>query len=311
MTTPNRAQLREFLQKYYSHDELETLVFDYFPEAEELFAPDMTKSQKVRKLISYVERHGVWENLLSVVGTGSKVIVYQQFFASAPPVPQNYVESKTGLEMLYIPSGAFLYDTDKKRRNLLGYWISKTPVTNVVYKRFLDANPKYRVPFIEIDWAQPYNWDEKKRSFPADKANHPVVLVSWEDAMAFAEWSGMALPTEDQWEKAARGKDGREYPWGAWQEGCANTMEAGVGETTAVGRYSPQGDSPYGCVDMSGNVWEWTASEHERGGQVLRGGSWLSKRDYVLVSVRLRFKTLYFDHYIGFRLVAAPIVSSS
>ncbi|MCA9994473.1 MAG: SUMF1/EgtB/PvdO family nonheme iron enzyme [Anaerolineales bacterium] len=296
MTTPNRAQLRQFLQKYYSDEELEIIVFDHFPEVGDLFTIGMTKPQKVMQLIGYAERSGMAEKLLVVAGSGSKAAACQQFFS--------YVDSKTGLEMRYIPLGSFLYGENKERRELPSYWISKTPVTNAVYKRFLDANPQHRVPQAAFDSQKPYAWDEKKRTFPSDKANHPVVLVSWYDAMAFANWTEMTLPTEEQWEKAARGTDGRDYPWGVWCEGCANTWEAGVRGTTANGRYSRQGDSLYGCVDMSGNVWEWTATELELGGRVLRGGSFDFNRDFALLSHRNLFGGDFSDLDVGFRCVA-------
>ncbi|MCA9962797.1 MAG: formylglycine-generating enzyme family protein [Anaerolineales bacterium] len=354
MTTPDRAQLRQFLQKHYSDDELETLCFDYFPDVGDQFTIGMSKPQKVRLLIGYAERHGVLINLLTAVGGGAKAAVYQQFFAAAPEpaparsrgcqssppasptipptpavvevagfrnpgyakMPQNYVDSKTGLEMIYISPEPFLYGENKDRRELPGYWVSKTPVTNTVYKRFLDANPQHRVPNVNESWAQPYNWDEKKRTFPADKADHPVVLVSWHDAVAFARRAGMMLPTEEQWEKAARGTDGRDYPWGTWREGCANTSEARVRGTTAVGRYSPQGDSPYGCMDMVGNVWEWCLNKYGNPTDVtidqskvlraLRGGSWGSLQSSVCSSFRSDSQPLNRDDLNGFRVVRRP-----
>jgi formylglycine-generating enzyme required for sulfatase activity len=104
--------------------------------------------------------------------------------------------------------------------------------------------------------------------------DHPVVKVNWHEALAYAEQYGFGLPSEAEEEKAARGTDGRKYPWGnEWRQGFANTAEYWSsggrrflrwerehGETTPVGQFSPQGDSPYGCVDMTGNVWEWMRS---------------------------------------------------
>jgi formylglycine-generating enzyme required for sulfatase activity len=183
-----------------------------------------------------------------------------------------------------VPAGEFLYGDDKKKIELPEFWIDKTPVTHAEYKRFLDANLKYPVPFVEADWAKPYNWDKKTRSFPKDKADHPVVLVSCEDATAYAKWAGKRLPTEEEWEKAARGERGNEWPWG--NEFDRTKCNSEEDSTTPVGAYSPQGDSPFGAADMAGNVWEWTASEYTSGRKVLRGGSWSNDRAYARVTYR-------------------------
>jgi formylglycine-generating enzyme required for sulfatase activity len=141
------------------------------------------------------------------------------------------------------------------------------------------------------------------------------VLVSWYDAVAFCEWAGLELPTEEQWEKAARGTDGRIYPWGNNQptDKLCN-FNQNVGGTIPMGQYSPQGDSPYGCVDMSGNVWEWclnkyktpevTTIDQSGNWRVLRGGAWDLSQDLVRAAVRDDgLPANRYDGY-GFRVVA-------
>lgn len=130
------------------------------------------------------------------------------------------------------------------------YRISRTLVTNSQYLRFVEAtgqrSPKY--------WA--------KGKIPTDKEDHPVVNVSWRDAIAFCKWAGTRLPTEAEWEKAARGSDGRIWPWGNQlpDTSYCNFKDSGIGDTTPVGYYSI-GASPYGVLDMGGNVCEWTRSQ--------------------------------------------------
>ncbi|MBI3781118.1 MAG: SUMF1/EgtB/PvdO family nonheme iron enzyme [candidate division NC10 bacterium] len=178
-----------------------------------------------------------------------------------------------------------------RRRVTLGtYAIDRYLVTNDDYQQFIQQTGQ-RVPFITDEEYQhqgylvhPYNevtrylWHD--RSYPSGRGKHPVVLVSLADALAFARWRGeregrrYRLPTEAEWEKAARGTDGRYFPWGSrWRSELANA-ENRVGGTTEVGGY-PQGASPYGCFDMAGNVFEWTISEFPDGRAVMKGGgSW-------------------------------------
>lgn len=193
------------------------------------------------------------------------------------------------IEMIRIPAGAFLYGECEETLDLPEFWIGKTPVTNADYARFTastDAEP-------------PKHWGGS--SPPEQIANHPVVYVSWQDAQAFCEWAGKRLPTEAEWGKAARGMDGRRYPWGDWQEGFCNTKEADIGTTSPVGQFSPPGDSPYGCVDMAGNVFEWTASPSGKY-YVLRGGSFNHGGELAHCTSRVRHKPSYRYKNLGFRV---------
>ena len=161
-------------------------------------------------------------------------------------------------EMVNIPAGDFQFGTDNENVWLDEYAIGKYPITNQEYKAFTDAT----------GYQTPVHWVDGK--IPEGKENHPVVNVNYYDAQAYCKWLSKItgetyrLPTEEEWEKAARGADGRRYPWGnEWNSNLANTVESGIGDTTPVGKYSPNGDSPYGVADMVGNVWEWTSTEWE------------------------------------------------
>lgn len=191
-------------------------------------------------------------------------------------------------EMILIPAGPFVMGSDMRLPDegpqhtvmLPVYYIDKYEVTNLQYKKFNDATQR----------RSPQHF--RNRTFPAGKADHPVTYVSWEDADAYCRWAGKRLPTDEEWEKAGRGTDGRMFPWGdEFDSSRANTplrwAEIGqFGDTTPVGAFEG-GVSPYGLYDMSGNVWEWTASWYkaypgnttssESYGErykTLKGGSW-------------------------------------
>ena len=173
-----------------------------------------------------------------------------------------------------IPGGEFAYGEEKATRYLPGYRLGKYPVTNAQYARFLETNPNVPAPYVEADWAQPYNWDREHRTYPEGKATLPVVLITWEEAWAYCVWAGGRLPTEEEWERGARGDDGRTYPWGEVEDPLyANVRESGLGGLTPAGVYL-NGSSPYGLLDTAGNVWEWTTDDFDEQTKTIRGGAW-------------------------------------
>jgi iron(II)-dependent oxidoreductase len=147
------------------------------------------------------------------------------------------------------------------------FYMDKTEVTNSQFKQFLDATgyrPKWPDNFLK-------HW--KNGTYPDGKERHPVVWISLEDAKAYAKWAGKRLPTEEEWQKAAQGTDGRAWPWGNVFDPAKANMDSP--DTQPVGSF-PQGASPYGCLDMAGNVWEWTdsfATDGYHDFSWLRGGS--------------------------------------
>ena len=170
------------------------------------------------------------------------------------------IADKDGMEMVVVHRGAFVMGRDDGNHDerpahevrLDDFLIDRHEVTNAQYERFeRQSGHRSKGPW--------------RRGFAgAAQANHPVRFVTWHDALAYAKWAGRALPTEAQWEKAARGSKGALYPWGSAWQADRSRSEAEVDEgPTAVGSF-PQGASPYGAVDMAGNVWEWVADWYDR-----------------------------------------------
>ena len=178
----------------------------------------------------------------------------------------------------------------ERRLEMKGFLIDKTPVTNAQYKEFLNVSnyrPRIMKNFLK-HWIKPggENSDPHLWQLPPRKENHPVVYVDLDDARAYARWAKKRLPTEEEWQYAAQGTDGRKWPWGNKYDSdrCngsdgtvpnGETIKSSFGKTTPVDAY-PGGASPFGCLDMSGNVWEWTESERDDGHTryaILRGGS--------------------------------------
>jgi formylglycine-generating enzyme required for sulfatase activity len=200
------------------------------------------------------------------------------------------------IQWVAVPAGEFLYQQGE-RRKLAAFQIARFPVTNAQFQAFLDAKDGYAD---DRWWKGLLDPDRQPRTPRWTEPNHPRETVDWHEAMAFCAWLGhhlkldMCLPTEWQWERAARGTDGREFPWGnGYLRGCANIDEtfqnAGshyLDRTSTVGIY-PAGASAEGVMDPSGNVWEWCLNEFAEpdrvnpggnGSRILRGGSWSHAR---------------------------------
>jgi len=207
----------------------------------------------------------------------------------------------------------------KGRHTLPAYRIAVSPVTNAQYAAFVRAA---RRPAPDVDrstwksyglihpWQRTRRYAWKDGAFPAGRADHPVVLVSHADAAAFAAWLSAEtgrtwrLPTEAEWEKAARGTDGRRFPWGdRFEASRLNSHDAGPFDTVPV-RSFPSGQSPYGMQDAAGQVFEWTATPGRAGRYVVKGGSWDDKGCGVCRPAARHDRPEGLRHIlIGFRLV--------
>lgn len=208
--------------------------------------------------------------------------------------------------MVLIPGGVFEMGRDASDEyerpphfvEVRPFYLDRTEVTNDQYKAFVETTGH----------VAPQHW--RGNQPPAGEGNHPVVNVSWQDANAYAEWVGKRLPTEEEWEFAARGSDGRLYPWGSdWNQDFANTAESNAGAIVEVGRY-PGGASPFGVLDLCGNVWEWTASDLRSyqtqailvaDRKVIRGGAYDVRNDRATTTYRGAVQADKFYPKTGFR----------
>lgn len=233
------------------------------------------------------------------------------------------LHKRSRIEMVRVPAGEFIFGAAQPDKGqeaaqrtiaLNEFWIGKGPVTNAQFARFVEATDYVTTAeqegysrvwsdgrWLDVPgayWRRP----EGPRSRIDNRLHHPVVCVSWYDAQAFCDWAGLRLPSEKEWEKAARGTDGRLYPWGN-EPPSPRRANYGMkrGTTTPAGKYG-DGDGPYGAGDLAGNVWEWTSSGFAtRGGaKAVRGGGWPSEPDNLRSTFRIdvepscRFNTLGF-----------------
>ncbi len=214
---------------------------------------------------------------------------------------------RLGFPLVRIPAGKFRMGEGREQHDveLKEYWIGKYPVTNDQFEQYAkETGPQ-----------APTAW---RSASGRGKERHPVVNVSWHEALAFCKWAGLTLPSEPEWEKAARGTDGRTYPWGnQWDDTKCNVSGRG---TTAVDEH-PGGVGPCGCWDTVGNVWEWTRSLAKGypydagdgreamdapGNRVLRGGSWHDSRGFARCAFPYDYTPVDRYDYFGFRVVASP-----
>lgn len=252
----------------------------------------------------------------------------------APSVTPTYgigstlVSTVDGTILSYVPAGEFIMGSSEADANAEGnerpqrtahlgaFWIDQTEVTNQAYAACVVAGGCKR----------PYRPDSATRVGYYDDlqyAHYPIINVSWEDAKSYCSWSGRRLPSEAEWEKAARGLDGKMYPWGDIQPTVdLLNFNNQIGDTTQVG-YFPKGVSPFGVLDMAGNVWEWVADwymyeyysvsplENPLGpptgeGHVIRGGSWNYGAEYARSSYRGWSPAVNRLDHLGFRCALSP-----
>jgi formylglycine-generating enzyme required for sulfatase activity len=249
-----------------------------------------------------------------------ELLVSEPRKVAAPAPGEERIHPPDGTVLVLVPGGEITlgaeginpWSTPLRRVRLNPFWIGKLLVTNQQYSCFLDEHPAFCRPAF---WADPR----------LNQPQHPVVGVSWDEAQAYCRWAGLELPSEAQWEAAARGADRRPYPWGKELPTSRHANFGGaMGGTTPVGAY-PAGAGPYGTLDQAGNVWEWCADHWvskiyrqiedgqwdpvatgEPTVRSLRGGSWMNPPQDLRAACRergtakLRFSTQ------GFRCVWRP-----
>jgi len=187
-------------------------------------------------------------------------------------IPKEITSAIDGKTMVLIPAGEFeMGSNDEDARNneqpvhtvyVDAFYMDTHEVTNAEYQKFVLANPQWQKERIRYTFnSSSYLKHWNGNNYPAGKANHPVIYVGWYAAMAYAEWAGKRLPTEAEWEKAARGGlRGKKYPWGDSIDSNYANFGNKIKGTTAVGSYIANG---YGLYDMAGNVWEWCLDEYD------------------------------------------------
>ena len=200
--------------------------------------------------------------------------------ATLGPESKSIIE--TGVEMVLIPGGDFLFGKQGVNMNLEAFYIDKFSVTNEQFAKL-----------------------KRDHIYPLDQANHPATKLTWLEANTYARRIGKRLPSEAEWEKAARGIDGREFPWGNnFSAELCNTFESKLNTTTPVDAY-PEGASYYGVMDMAGNVWEWTSTylDKRKTARILKGGAFNGKAQFAKSFSRFAYPEKGLIPAAGFRCV--------
>jgi formylglycine-generating enzyme required for sulfatase activity len=256
--------------------------------------------------------------ILDLVSEGIFERSFKNLFRAGLFASEKVAVEEDATEVL-VPEGAFImgsYVYANVRpvrfvRHLKEFFIDRYPVTNAQFCAFLNDKGNQQKGGIEwIDLAGSFRSEKCRIREDGDRfvvepgfEDHPVIFVTWYGARSYAQWSGKRLPTEEEWEKAARSRLGRTYPWGnEWDSSRCNTCEGEKSGITKVGSYASD-EASFGCRDMAGNVSEWTDSWYDKDQKfkVLRGGSWYASSEHARCEYRDADYPRPFDIDLGFR----------
>jgi len=324
---------RDLLDKIAERNDV-PVFFDVDEENSELSMAEQRFAEEERKRQRMKQIRRKYDDLAHYVATArpqAATKAIKRFLDAYPDYgdPQELIQKFRPTSKSLLPTPFDWIEIPKK-----DYSIAKYPVTNAQFAKFIEAGGYYTERWWTKDgwqqkqkdgwqenqkdtWTEPRYWNDSKWNGDTQ----PVVGVSWYEAVAFCLWLSEAtgekimLPTEDQWQFAVQGDDGRTYPWGNdWnREFCNNNVdEKGIGKTTPVTQYEGKGDSPFGVVDMAGNVWEWCLTDYYEktnyvnstaNRRVIRGGSWWGNiTDYFRCDNRGGWYSLNRSDDYGFRL---------